>query len=134
MKLLQPIVDVAGRVAEEFFENKQKAGEFVVEFQKAVLGLAATNDQVRGAIITAEAQGESWLQRNWRPTLMLAITSIVVNNHLLAPYVMLMFDVSIVVDLPERLWDLMVIGVGGYIGGRSVEKTVEAWANAKGTK
>jgi len=27
-----------------------------------------------------------------------------------------------VLELPQRLWDLMVVGVGGYIAGRSGEK------------
>ncbi len=29
--------------------------------------------------------------------------------------------------LPPELWNLMTLGVSGYIGGRSVEEAVSAW-------
>jgi hypothetical protein len=81
----------------------------------------------QGKIIVAEAQG-SWLQRSWRPILMLVIITIVANNYLIAPYLSPWFPEHIrVLELPLQLWDLMEIGVGGYIVGRSVEKGVETW-------
>ena len=80
-------------------------------------------------IIIAEATGESWLQRNWRPILMLSVVAIVVNNYLLYPYLSLFFDAAPLLDLPEKLWSLMQIGVGGYVVGRSAEKAVKNWKN-----
>jgi len=38
-----------------------------------------------------------------------------------------MFGSSLTLDLPERLWDLMTLGVGGYVGGRTVEKSIKTW-------
>jgi hypothetical protein len=74
-------------------------------------------------ILVAEIQGKSWMQRNWRPILMLTIVAIIVNNYILFPYAGAIFpDVIKVLDLPSELWTLMTIGVGGYIGGRTVEK------------
>lgn len=73
-------------------------------------------------VVIAEAQGQSWLQRNWRPLLMLTIITIVANNYILAPYLSIWTDKVKVLDLPERLWGLMEIGVGGYIVSRGVEK------------
>jgi len=76
-------------------------------------------------IIIAEAQGKSWLQRNWRPLLMLCIIGIVANNYILFPYLNLFFKKAIVLSLPDHLWSLLKIGVGGYIVGRSAEKVTE---------
>lgn len=38
-----------------------------------------------------------------------------------------MFGVGLALDLPERLWDLMTLGVGGYVVGRTVERGVDLW-------
>lgn len=80
-------------------------------------------------IILAEAQGASWLQRNWRPLLMLVIIAIVANNYLIAPYINALFGAGSVpvLALPEQLWNLMTLGVGGYIAGRTGEKMLETW-------
>jgi len=78
-------------------------------------------------IIVAEAKGESWLQRNWRPMLMCAFGLIIVNNYILFPYIQLFGFKAVVLEMPEKLWNLLTLGVGGYVVGRSVEKGVKAW-------
>jgi hypothetical protein len=75
------------------------------------------------SIIVVEAQG-NWLQRSWRPLLMLTIISILFNNHVLAPYLCDFFPkIFHPHELPERLYTLMEIGVGGYMVLRTSEKT-----------
>jgi len=65
----------------------------------------------------------NWLQRNWRPILMVIIMLILLNNYIIAPYVMLFFPKSaLVLELPPALFTLLTIGVGGYVIGRSAEK------------
>ncbi len=49
------------------------------------------------------------------------------NNFLIAPYAQALFGVGIALELPERLWDLMMVGVGGYVVGRSVERGIDLW-------
>jgi hypothetical protein len=83
-------------------------------------------------IVVAEIQGESWLQRNWRPILMLTVVLIVANNYLIYPYLSLFFSKALILELPERLYSLMEIGVGGYVVGRSVEKGLTIWKNGNG--
>lgn len=84
--------------------------------------------EAQAKVIIAEAQGQSWLQRNWRPILMLTIVFIVANNYVIAPYISLFGYKSLALELPETMWDLMNIGVGGYIVGRSGEKIATAVA------
>ena len=99
----------------------------LIELEGKAEAAAHQTRQLQTQIIVAEATGQSWLQRNWRPILMLSIVAIVVNNYLLVPYLRL-YNVSVtLLDLPERLWDLMTLGVGGYVAGRSAEKIVETW-------
>lgn len=131
MNILQGILSAAGSAAGKFFDNKAKQAEFMVELQRTLMEYVSSNEQARASLIMGEIQGESWLQRNWRPVLMLSIVSIVVNNYILTPYIALFFSVNVALDLPEKLWNLMMIGVGGYIPGRSLEKAVKTYVEAK---
>ncbi len=76
-------------------------------------------------VITTEAKGESMLQRNWRPILMLVCIFIVLNNYVLVPY----FQIPSAV-LDDHIWKLIEIGTGGYIAGRSLEKITDKLAPA----
>jgi hypothetical protein len=84
-------------------------------------------------VLLGEIEGESWLQRNWRPLLMLALTLILVNNFILAPYINALAgpEYSIVLEFPSQFWNLLTVGVGGYIGARTYEKTQGATTEAE---
>lgn len=73
-------------------------------------------DAQREALVT-EIKG-NWLQRSWRPLLMLAFGFIVVYEYFIAP----VFSLHSA-GLPERFFDLLEIGIGGYVIGRTIEKT-----------
>ena len=70
-------------------------------------------------IILAEAKG-NWLQRSWRPILMLAFGFIVIYNKFAAP----LFGWPIPI-LEGEFWTLLQIGIGGYVVGRSAEKIAD---------
>ena len=73
-------------------------------------------------IITAEASSDSWLAKSWRPITMLVFVFIVANNYIIVQYAHL-FGINIpILDLPEKMWSLLELGLGGYIVGRSAEK------------
>ena len=83
----------------------------------------------RGAVLEAEITRGSWLARNWRPVLMLFIMFLLAIYGLLLPLADFALGSRIPFnprwgDIPAPLWDLLAISVGGYIGGRSVEKIV----------
>jgi len=67
-------------------------------------------------IIIAEAKG-NWLQRSWRPILMLSFGFIIIYSKFIAP----LFDLAIP-ELELEFWELLKIGIGGYVIGRSAEK------------
>lgn len=76
-----------------------------IELEKQVM-------QAKASIITAEANGQSWLQRSWRPITMLTFLALVVADSfgwLANP-------------LATEAWTLLQIGLGGYVVGRSAEK------------
>ena len=77
--------------------------------------------------ITAEAKSDHWIVAAWRPITMLTFVAIIANNYLLFPYLSLFWDAAPLLELPESLWELLKIGLGGYVVGRSVEKATEAY-------
>jgi hypothetical protein len=97
--------------------------------QTAILSADAEALQEQAGIITAEAKGESWLQRNWRPVTMMVFVFIVANNYIIAPYAQALSGASVSLPTPPDLWALIKLGLGGYVVGRSAEKCVAAWKN-----
>lgn len=95
--------------------------------QTAILSADASTLEAQAGIVGAEAKGESWLQRNWRPVTMMVFVFIVANNYVIAPYTQAIFDRSVSLPTPPDLWALIKIGLGGYVVGRSAEKCVTAW-------
>lgn len=83
--------------------------------------------ELQAKVLVAEISGGSWLQQNWRPILMLTIVAIVANNYIFVPYLQLFGLPALILDLPEKLWNLMTLGVGGYIAGRTGEKLIDTW-------
>ena len=75
-------------------------------------------------IIVAEATGKGWLQNNWRPLMMLMFGLIVANNYIFFPYLSLFGVKSVMLVVPEPLWNLLQLGIGGYVVGRSAEKII----------
>ena len=90
----------------------------VVEYEKQLMEHKAT-------IITAEATGHSWLQRNWRPITMLTFLALVVLDAM----GLLAYEKG----LPKEAWTLLQIGLGGYVIGRSAEKVTKELKNKSGT-
>jgi len=83
--------------------------------------------QAKKDIIVAEIQGESWLQRNWRPMTMLIFAYIIANEYIIAPYVGVMFSVDLKPKaIDPEMWNLLKLGVGGYISALGVKKVVES--------
>ncbi|MBD1389295.1 hypothetical protein IC617_07650 [Neiella sp. HB171785] len=72
-------------------------------------------------IITAEATGQSALQRNWRPITMLTFLALVV------------FDSFgwLPNPLADEAWVLLQIGLGGYVAGRSAEKITQQYMKGR---
>jgi hypothetical protein len=76
-------------------------------------------------IIVAEAKG-NWLQRSWRPILMLSFGFIVIYVKFVGP----LFDLRIPV-LEDEFWSLLQIGIGGYVVGRTGEKMMNSYSETK---
>ena len=113
-------------IVDDVVEDTDAANKLKAEIQKQLMQNRNAELEAAAKVVLAEVQG-SWLQRNWRPILMLSVIAIIVNNYLLFPYLHLWTDKIVVLELPGGLWGLLTAGVGGYIVGRSGEKIADNW-------
>ena len=130
--IFKPAADLVDNVHTSEEERKQLRNELakiqsdvqlrVLEYQQQVLGYEKQLVDARSNVLKSDLEGKSWLQRNWRPILMLIIILIIANNYILFPYLSMWTDKVKVLALPNGLYALLTAGVGGYIVGRSGEK------------
>lgn len=124
--LVSPVTELIGKA----IPDKDLAANLNAQISALIINADTSALQAQSQNIQAEAKGESWLQRNWRPITMMVFVSIVANNYLIAPYIGLFApSYKLILDTPPDLWALIKIGLGGYVVGRSGEKMVKAWAN-----
>jgi hypothetical protein len=105
-------------------EEKSKAAARLKELQDN--GELARMAQ-RAGIITAEAQSEHFITATWRPITMLVFVAIIANNYILYPYMSLFWAEAPRLELPEHMWELLKIGIGGYICFRGGEKIMREY-------
>lgn len=128
------LAGIAGKVVGGIFdiidqtvEDKDKAAQLKAALQTKVLTLLETEIQSATKIIEAEAKSDSFLAANWRPITMLTFVFIIANNYILFPYLQLFANSGAMLDIPPDMWDLLKLGLGGYVVGRSVEKGIKVW-------
>lgn len=130
-----PLADVlkaAGDIVGRFVTDPNAKVQASIEIAKlqadyADRALAADTEIAKSqqAVLVAEASSTSWLARNWRPILMLTFTYIIAHNYVIGP----LFSVR-TVPIPPDMWELLKLGIGGYIIGRSAEKIAPSLADA----
>jgi len=107
-------------IVDDVVEDKDEANKLKFQIQRQLIETKSSELEAQAKIVLAEAQG-SWLQRNWRPLLMVVFAGLVVAHWF-------GFTAS---NIPESvqnsLLNIVMVGVGGYVMGRSAEKVVNKW-------
>ena len=122
LKAISGLIPSIGRTIEKAVPDKDLARRLTHDIEVLVMGLQQAVIQAKQAIIVAEAQGQSWIQRNWRPITMLVFVFIIANNYIFVPYAVAFGLAVPMLEIPPGMWGLLTVGIGGYIGGRSYEK------------
>lgn len=119
--VLGPVLGVVSKyIDKEADKDKLKA-----DLEKALIGAGTDLAKTQASTIIAEANGESWLQRNWRP--IVALTSFFSCWFVIFPYGFLVQwkilpQIYFGQDGLKYFFTLTTVCVGGYIAGRSAEK------------
>ena len=112
-------IPLLGKVVERLIPDPDQAAK--AKNQLVDMAVRGELDELaqRAEVIKAEAQGDGWLQRSWRPIVMLVFTALIVARWLgwSAP------DLSEAVEL--KLFSIVQVGLGGYIASRGIEKVAD---------
>jgi hypothetical protein len=101
---------------DKLFTSKEEKIKAEALIKEIILSKQLELQRMQADIIIAEAKG-NWLQRSWRPVLMLCFGFIVMYVKFFAP----LFGWEIP-ELENEFWNLLQLGIGGYVVGRSAEK------------
>jgi len=119
--LLKPISDVVNNVIDKVAVDATTKEQLKKEIATQLITVDASEFEQRAKIVLAEVNGESWLQRNWRPMLMIWF-AILVGAHWFGMTPENLDKIAI-----SKLFDIVQLGVGGYIIGRSGEKMMREY-------
>jgi hypothetical protein len=117
MSLLS-LIPVIGDVLDKVIPDPAAQADAKVKLMELAQKGEFAEMNARADIIKAEAASESWLAQSWRPILMLTFGALIVARWMgfAAP--------GISQEEILKLWEIVQLGLGGYVIGRSVEKIV----------
>lgn len=118
------ILDFGTKIIDRVIPDPQQAADaklklLELQSQGDLAQLAADTDIIKAGagVVQTEAASTNWLAASWRPVLMLVFGGLIVARW---------FGWS-TPGLSQaealELWSIVKIGIGGYVIGRSVEKT-----------
>lgn len=114
------IFEKAGTALDNIITSDEERLEARNALQQVLINEALKSQQIQADIISAEAKG-NFLQRSWRPILMLGFGFVVLYSKFIAPA----FNLPNT-DLEPDFWELLRLGIGGYVIGRSAEKITKS--------
>ena len=126
-QIFKPAADLIDNLHTSDEERLSKKAQLLeLQTQFLVQALEQEQEQLRqrAEIIKAEAAGEGVLQRNWRPATMLVFLGMTVS------YWFGLTPESVTQETVDSVFGLIKLGLGGYVVGRSVEKTTKVAVDA----
>jgi hypothetical protein len=121
--ILPAITGLVGKAIDKAVPDKDQAEKLKADITLQVMQQETAEVEQAVKVITAEATGESWLQRNWRPVVMLWFAGLV-GAHWLG-----FTPPNLPNDVVTQLLEIVKVGIGGYVLGRSGEKIMKAYKN-----
>ena len=118
LNLLAPVL---GKVLDRVIPDKAAKEKAQMELNKALVTHSADIEKAAASVVVAEAKGEGWLQRNWSPLTMISFLV------LLFMYWFGIHPENLSDQVIMKLFDLLQIGIGGYIISRGAEKGIKTW-------
>jgi Holin of 3TMs, for gene-transfer release len=115
------------KALDAFVKDQELRRKLESELQTKLTDHLGKAQELEQAIILAEIKSEHWLTRSWRPLLMLTLLGFIVFVGLVIPVLDMIVGTPVPFNprwqaLPSQFWDFLSVGVGGYIGGRTLEK------------
>lgn len=115
------VVSAVGEVIDRLTLPAREKRQLELDLLQVLAEWERTRVEAQSAVLVEEAKG-SWLQRSWRPLVMLVFVVIVLVGT---------FTNLPILDDTSRFWDLLEIGLGGYVVGRGGEKILQVFTRKR---
>ncbi len=123
---IEPLSDIVNKAV----KDKDLALKINRDILQKMIEVDVSHTKEVASIIRAEANSESWLTRSWRPIAILFFVFCIGSYWFgfAPPYLVENPDVV------NEVFGIIKLALGGYVMGRSVEKTVKTVAENGGIK
>tara|TARA_R100001369_G_C3279101_1_gene161625 strand:+ start:486 stop:905 length:420 start_codon:yes stop_codon:yes gene_type:complete len=118
------VIGEIGKIIDNLFTSDEERTDAKNKIIQVLREKELELQKMQTDIIIAEAKG-NWLQRSWRPILMLSFGFIVIYTKFISQ----LTPQLITPVLEPEFWSLLKLGIGGYVIGRSGEKIAATVAN-----
>lgn len=125
--LISSLLPVVGNVLDRVLPDTVEKDKVRAELQASLMEHSASIEKAAASVVIAEAKGESWIQRSWRPITMLSFVVIIVNNYIVVPWLKTFGLPAVFLEIPPDMWTLLSLGLSGYIVSRGAEKGIKSW-------
>jgi|TARA_R100000278_G_scaffold103108_2_gene79548 hypothetical protein len=124
LNLLGPVAGAVFKTIDKVVDNKGEADKLKAKVQEKIIAGELAELEGAAKTIQIEAQG-GFLQRNWRPIMMLVFAGLMVAHWFgfTAP--------NIPESVQNSLLNIILVGIGGYTVGRSAEKVAGKFKDSK---
>jgi len=119
--LIKPISDTINNIIDKIAPDAGMAERLKFEITRELINSDNNALRTQANVIMAEANGESWLQRSWRPLVMINF-ALLITAHWLG-----YTPENLSEPQTLALLDIVKVGLGGYIMGRSAEKVMKEY-------
>ncbi|MCT4613582.1 MAG: hypothetical protein N4A49_01755 [Marinifilaceae bacterium] len=109
------LVEKTGNVIDECISSEEEKGVLKERLGSVILTALTSLFNIHKEVLTVEMKG-NFLQRSWRPILMLTFGFMLVCRWFGFA------DSNISTELEMEVLSILKIAIGGYVGGRSLEK------------
>jgi hypothetical protein len=116
MDPVSAVLGIGSKLIDRLWPDKEKADAAKLELFRMQQSGELQEFIGKSEIIKAEAASSNWLAASWRPITMLTFVALIVARW---------FGFAAPNLSPEeyiKLWDIVELGLGGYVIGRSAEK------------
>jgi len=116
-----------GKILEAYVGDLELRRKLQAEIETALVGAMSRSSELGAGIVAQEVRSEHLVTWSWRPVLMLVLTGFLILTGFVLPIADMISGHMVRFQprwsaLPPGFWDFLTIGMGGYIGGRSLEK------------
>ena len=130
--LIPMIMQLLGPALAKVLPDAGQREQVQAELNKAILENQAALNGAMADVMKGDAASESWLARNARPMVVVWGLVMITYVGVVAPLLGVQKEViGALVATPDTLWNLISVGIGGFMLARTVEKGIGAFAGTR---